>query len=238
MRSFDNDGEVISINRTVAKNADIIRFLPACHVISGCDTVPQMHGIGKGKAIGALKNGPLVKFMDEKANKEEFMPEAKAFVARCYGCSNISSSENRQRIWEAKTGKAKITGKAKSIELKSLPPTDECLELNILHARYQLMIWQSCLDGSPPNMDPSLCGWMKDAETKILAPMLMPRGSKTAPDEVIKSISCNCGSSQCKTLACGCAKSGIACSQFCSCFGKLCLNKWTEQEVEDSDDES
>ena len=121
MRSFDNDGEVISINRTVAKNADIIRFLPACHVISGCDTVPQMHGIGKGKAIGALKNGPLVKFMDEKANKEEFMPEAKAFVARCYGCSNISSSENRQKIWEAKTGKAKITGKAKSIELKSLP---------------------------------------------------------------------------------------------------------------------
>ena len=58
---------------------------------------------------------------------------------------------------EKSSGKRKaVTQKmtSKGIDLKSLPPTDECLELNIQRARFQLMLWDASLDGSPPNLDP------------------------------------------------------------------------------------
>ena len=152
MKGFSKDSDVISISNTVQNHHKIMPSLPACHIISGCDTVPQMFRIGKTKATHALKTAPLLKFMDKDATKNEYMSEAKTFVARCYGCSETSSSENRQRIWKRKTVTAKITSKGP--ELRSLPPTDECLELNIARARFQAMIWESSLDGSPPNMDP------------------------------------------------------------------------------------
>ena len=63
-----------------------------------------------------------------------------------------SKSENRKIIWEKKAATQKLT--SKGIDLKSLPPTDESLELNIQRARFQLMLWDASLDGSPPNLDP------------------------------------------------------------------------------------
>ena len=79
-----------------------------------------------------------MKFMQRSSTETEYMAEAKAFVACCYGCKKLSSSENRKIIWERKAATKKIT--SKGIDLKSLPPTDECLELNIQRARFQLML--------------------------------------------------------------------------------------------------
>lgn len=58
----------------------------------------------------------------------------------------------RETIWRRKTEGVKITSKPPS--LRSLPPTDEALELNIKRARYQRLVWESCLNGNPPNLDP------------------------------------------------------------------------------------
>ena len=77
-------------------------YLPACHILTGCDTVPQMFRIGKKKALAAGKQIPLEKFMQRNSTEAEYMPEAKRFVAACYGCKRTSSSENRKVIWEKK----------------------------------------------------------------------------------------------------------------------------------------
>lgn len=58
----------------------------------------------------------------------------------------------RESIWRRKTGGVKITSTPPS--LCSLPPTDEALELNIKRARYQRLVWGSCLKGHPPSLDP------------------------------------------------------------------------------------
>ena len=47
----------------------------------------------------------------------------------CYGGSHDSSSQNRADIWKRRTASAKLT--AKPIQLKSLPPSDPVLDLNI-----------------------------------------------------------------------------------------------------------
>ena len=152
MKGFSKDTNLISIQKTVENHADIMPYLPACHILTGCDTVPQMFRIGKKKALAAGKQVPLEKFMQRDSTEAEYMPEAKRFVAACYGCKRTSSSENRKVIWEKKAVTQKMT--SKGIDLKSLPPTDECLELNIQRARFQLMLWDASLDGSPPNLDP------------------------------------------------------------------------------------
>ena len=58
----DTSGErtVISIPETVSKNSDIVGSLVAMHALSGCDTVPQMSGIGKKKSLNALNLRELV----------------------------------------------------------------------------------------------------------------------------------------------------------------------------------
>ena len=73
------------------------------------------------------------------------MSEAKQFIAECYGSNSLSSSENRKSIWLKRTTKGKLPGKP--VTLKSLPPTDTCLELNIKHARYQTLVWKTSLEG-------------------------------------------------------------------------------------------
>ena len=152
MKGFSKDKDLISIQKTVENHTDIMPYLPACHILTGCDTVPKMFRIGKKKALTAVRKIPLKKFMQRDSTKTEYMTEAKDFVASCYGCKRTSSSENRKILWTKKAVTQKIT--SKGIDLKSLPPTDECLELNIQRARFQLMLWDSSLDGSPPNLDP------------------------------------------------------------------------------------
>ena len=65
------------------------------HVLSGCDTVPMMSGIGKIGALNVLKKNPdlLSALGDLHAPISDVIDEAKSFVARCYGfndCQDMS----------------------------------------------------------------------------------------------------------------------------------------------------
>jgi len=50
--------DLISIQKTVENHTEIMPYLPAYHVLTGCDTVPQMFRIGKKKAPKAGKQIP------------------------------------------------------------------------------------------------------------------------------------------------------------------------------------
>ena len=60
--------------------------------------------------------------------------------------------EKLYQLWKRKTSIAKIS--AKPPVLRSLPPTDAALELNVKRAHYQSVLWHSCSDGKMPNIDP------------------------------------------------------------------------------------
>ena len=69
---------------------------------------------------------------------------------------------------------------------------DPALELNIKHAQFQRIIWGACLQNDPPSLDPCKYGWEKEEGTKTLQPIMIPKGTEAAPDEVLRSTKCNC----------------------------------------------
>ena len=119
-------------------NRETIPSLVALHALTGCDSEPMMYGIGKAKELKALK-GTLLKCIGKKSSAmEDVVSEGFKFVASCYGRKDTNSSKNRQAIWMMKTD-----GARKGLNppaLKSLPPTNEALELNISRAHYTAIL--------------------------------------------------------------------------------------------------
>ena len=50
-----------------------------------------------------------------------------------------------------------------------------------------------------PNLEPSQFDWNKDEETKTLYPILLPAGTRIAPDEIMRSVRCSCKAPHCAT---------------------------------------
>ena len=110
-----DDRKLICIKSSVERNLNIIPSILSAHAF-GCDTVPSMFGIGKKKVVAAIKKQPLLQFSNENASEEEYIKEAKMFVASCYGLLSISSSVNRSKLWKKRTEAAKLT--SKPVQLK------------------------------------------------------------------------------------------------------------------------
>ena len=76
------------------------------------------------------------------------MREGKQFVVKCYGQNQFSSSENRCIIWKNKTDDSQKS--AIPSALRSLPPTDETLEMNIKRSHNVAFTWENYLTGNAP----------------------------------------------------------------------------------------
>ena len=75
------------------------------------------------------------------------------------------------------------------------------------------------MDSDPPDLDPTNFGWIKDTNSKILAPVTIPADKLPAPPILFKMICCGCASDQpSATASCGCCASQLACTIFCNCF--------------------
>ena len=124
MESLARERKCVDIIMTTAtKHKEIIPNLLAAHALSGCDTVAQCWGVGKGKVVNVLKAGhTLPSIGTVSASEAEVVQEATSFMAACYG-ENKSTTMTavRRRVWKGKTGRANIVSAPK---LQSLPPTD------------------------------------------------------------------------------------------------------------------
>ena len=61
MESTSSNRMLVDIAATSKKHGPIISQLLTAHAISGCDTVGQLYGIGKGTVIKALLGGQQIK---------------------------------------------------------------------------------------------------------------------------------------------------------------------------------
>ena len=235
METFIDNSKLTKINKSVEYNKEIVPSLVAFHALTGCDSVPMMFGIGKAKGLKALKETPL-KFIGRKSSAmKDVMNEGFKFVASCYGRKDINSSKNRQSIWIMRTDGAHKGSNPPA--LKSLPPTNEALEMNIKRAHYTAILWNESVSGCMPNMDPCQFGW--EIVNKSLMPIKLPNDVDVAPQEVLEMTRCKCSSSGCRTKQCSCQQAGMFCSELCGC--KDCKNKkpdfeQTNSDAEDDDD--
>ena len=99
----------MDIGLSVLKNVDIVKYLPAAHAISGCDTVGCLHGIGKGTILKVLKKGISIQLLgDPDADINAVIEEATQVISACYGVTKASTmSEARLKVWTMKAGKVK-----------------------------------------------------------------------------------------------------------------------------------
>ena len=65
---------------------------------------------------------------------------------------------------------------AKPPTLKSLPSTDEAVELNIKQTHFVSVKWKSCTRGILPELDPCDYEWEKDGDS--LRPTMLPLGTR------------------------------------------------------------
>lgn len=228
----------IDIAATVGKLKDITAKLLPAHALSGCDTVPMCHGIGKNKMLKAVKaeQCSLNLLGDVNASMEDIIKQATAFMCQCYNVPNVSTmTKARIKIWTTRTGKKTAS---KIPKLCSLPPTSEAFEQNVKRAHFQCAIWRKALQ-EPPNLDPTEYGWFKDEERKALQPVMLPPSRLSAPDYVLKLVCCSCASEKpCHSSRCGCVAANLACTTFCHCQGSssVCNNEQT-RATEESDEE-
>ena len=165
--------------------------------------------------------------MDKLGDIEADMPsvirEATAYIAKCYGSSKENDmSEVRAEVWSRKMGKAKVTS---APELKTLPPTTEAFEENVRRAHFQTVIWKSALHSSPPSLDATKFGWMRDVATKSLTPVSLPSDIDVAPREILEMIRCGCSSEKpCRSAQCRCCAARLPCTLFCACRGESDCN--------------
>ena len=95
MNGFNkNSLTTISINETVQKHKSIVPPILAGHALTGCDSVPKLYGIGKAKAINALKSVSLSVFGNSESSKAIYMVDTKRLIARRYGANKKNSPED------------------------------------------------------------------------------------------------------------------------------------------------
>jgi len=126
-------------------------------VISGCDTVSKIHGIGKTTTLGVLKSGHVPPPLGNlSVSQEQLVKQGTSFIGVCYGNSPsaMTMSEHRFLKWKNVT-----KGKGRRFRFENLPPTSEAFALHIQRANYQAAVWLCATSADPPDIDPSQYGW-------------------------------------------------------------------------------
>ena len=109
MKATGSDRMVIDIAQMVKEHSGIVANLLAMHCLSGCDTVAQLFGIGKGsalKTLKALKAGhSLSKLGCLHIPLTEVISKATLFMAQHYGSQKEAMSDVRVELWAKKCQK-------------------------------------------------------------------------------------------------------------------------------------
>lgn len=204
------------IKATVEKHEDIIEDILPAHVLSGCDSVSALWGIGKGTVFNVLKSGKkhLNTLGITTENDDSVILQSVAFIASCYGHQNESNmTALRYLVWIGKMANHRLNS---APELRVLPPTSEAFKQHVFRAHFQAAIWRSALQPDPPALSPLQYGWMKSPTANMLEPIPLPSSVSVAPDYVLKMIKCGCDS--CSTARCSCRTAHVSCSEFCDCY--------------------
>jgi len=229
MAGTSRDRSSVDIKATVQKHAHIVTQVLAAHVVSGCDTVAYLWGIGKGTIVKHLKDGRQLNYLgDLDAELPDVISEATAFFAACYGSQETEDmSAIRFDVWSSKMANKKLTS---APELKTLPPTTVAFIQHVLRAHLQAAIWRAALDPDPPLIDPTSHGWSHEEVSSMLLPVSLPPDVIRAPDNVLKMIRCGCSSVRpCAMNRCSCSAARLSCSLFCGCHGmEECQNDQTK----------
>ena len=108
--------------------------------------------------------------------------------------------------------------------LKKLPPTDNNLQLHVLRAHLQMMLWKAADQRHPPfdARDIRRFGW-DVKEGGVVTPSVS--NAPVAPQGLLDVVSCSCSAERksCSEKRCSCHSAGLSCTEYCYCEGGRCV---------------
>ncbi|MCP4459020.1 MAG: hypothetical protein GY816_13510 [Cytophagales bacterium] len=223
--------KAISISTTInSLPSKVVSSLLAAHVLTGCDTVPHMFGIGKKTALNFLFREHTDFNVEELGNTDPSLQWETVergcvdFIRGLYhSCNNKDDLEAmRYTKW---VEKSKANTMTTVTDLQSFPPTLEAVRLNMRRAHYQCSIWKNVNAGLVNSLDVEQWGWTKDTANKCLDSVFMDPTTPIAPESLLKLTFCGCCSEEpCSSKKCGCRKADVMCCSLCKYKGKCKSN--------------
>ncbi|KAK2147811.1 hypothetical protein NP493_3366g00006 [Ridgeia piscesae] len=129
-------------------------------------------------------------------------------------------------------------GHKKPPPLKKLPPTDANLQLHVLRAHLQMLLWKAAAQRDPPEEARNIAnfGWNIEGSAITTAVSTAP----VAPQALLDAVSCSC-TAECKACSgtrCSCNRAGPSCTDSCKCEGRdICCDPFISKQLDIEDDE-
>ena len=187
------------------------------HALSGCDTVYYPYSKGKKSALKVLMNTDIDGLQDALGepgiSQGQLKATAGAFFMALYGQKKTDSLNTaRYKMYMSRK---------KPLPLKKLQPTDSNLQLHVLRAHFQMMLWKAAEQMHPPvdARDISRFGW-DVKEGWVVTPYVS--NSPVAPYGLLDVVSCSCSGER-KAYSekrCSCHSAGLSCTEYCYCEGE------------------
>ena len=122
--------------------------------------------------------------------------------------------------------------------LKKRPPTDANLQLHVLRAHLQMLLWKAADQHDPPEEAQNIAnfGWSIEGSAITTAVSTAP----VAPQALLDAVSCSC-TTECKACSgtrCSCNSAGLSCTDYCKYEGgDICCSPFTSKQMDIGDDE-
>ena len=181
------------------------------HALSGCDTVSYPYGKGKKSALKVLMNpdidGLQAALGEPDISQGQLKATAGAFFLALYGQKKTDSLNTaRYKMYMSRK---------RPPPLKKLPPTDNNLQLYVLRAHLQIMLWKAADKRHPPvdARDIRRFGW-DVKEGGVVTPYVS--NAPVAPHGLLDVVSCCCsaGRKACSEKRCNCQSAGLSCTEY------------------------
>ena len=136
------DGTVLDIRSTVGKLEDKCGQLPGMHAMSDYDTVSYPSGKSTKSALKILVNNDIDVLREPAISQGQLKATAGTFFPTRYPQKNTDSLNTaRYKMYMSRK---------KPPPLKKLPPRDSNLQLHVLRAHLQMMLWKAADQMHPP----------------------------------------------------------------------------------------
>ena len=212
------DGTVLDIHATVVKLGEKCSQLPGMHALSGCDTVSYPYGKGKKSALKVLMNNDIDGLQDVLGEPDISQGQLKAtagafFLALYRQKKTDSLNSSRYKMYMSRK---------KPPPLKKLPPTDNNLQLHVLRAHLQMMLWKAADQRHPPVDARDIRRFGLDVkEGGVVTPSVS--NAPVAPQGLLDVVRCSCSAERkaCSEKRCSCHSAGLSCTEYCYCEGEM-----------------
>ena len=210
------DSMVFDIHATVVKLGDKCGQLPGMHALSGCD--PVSYPYGKESALKVLMNNDIDGLQDVLGEPDisqgQLKATAGAFFLALYGQKETDSLNSaRYKMYMSRK---------KPPPLKKLPPADNNLQLHVIRAHLQMMLWKAADQRHPPvdARDIRRFGW-DVKEGGVVTPSVS--NAPVAPQGLLDVVSCSCSAERkaCSEKRWSCHSAGPSCTEYCYCEGEM-----------------